>query len=96
MILDLPQPEIAFFNESDLIFVRESKFLLPNYNVMLSLWLFENGNIDGKYDAHLHLSVYKATVWDKIWSKRDSNYVKDEKLRNPFNRNHRFDTDGDL
>lgn len=46
--------------------------------------------------AHLHLSVYKATVRDKIWSKRDSNYVKDEKLRNPFNRNHRFDTDGDL
>jgi hypothetical protein len=44
MILDLPQPEIAFFNESDLIFVCESKFLLPNYNVMLSLWLFENGN----------------------------------------------------
>ena len=50
---------------------------------------------DGR-GAHLHLSVYKATVRDKIWSKRDSNYVKDEKLRNPFNRNHRFDTDGDL
>ena len=51
---------------------------------------------DAKLGAHLHLSVYKATVRDKIWSKRDSNYVKDEKLRNPFNRNHRFDTDGDL
>ena len=35
MILELPQPEIAFFNESDLIFVCESKFLLPNYNIIL-------------------------------------------------------------
>lgn len=69
MILDLPQPEIAFFNESDLIFVCESKFLLPNYNVMLSLWLFENGNIDGKYDAHLHISfkiVSKDTILKEI------------------------------
>ena len=56
----------------------------------------EVGNTGYSNGAHLHLSVYKATVRDKIWSKRDSNYVKDEKLRNPFDRNHNFKTDGDL
>jgi murein DD-endopeptidase MepM/ murein hydrolase activator NlpD len=51
---------------------------------------------DAKLGAHLHLSVYKATEREKIWSKRDTNYEKNQTLRNPFDRNHNFKTDGGL
>lgn len=60
MILELPQPEIAFFNESDLIFVCESKFLLPNYNIILSLWFFEG-------DFFLIYVIFNNSKFDKLF-----------------------------
>jgi murein DD-endopeptidase MepM/ murein hydrolase activator NlpD len=56
----------------------------------------EVGNTGYSNGAHLHLSVYKATEREKIWSKRDTNYEKNQTLRNPFDRNHNFKTDGGL
>jgi hypothetical protein len=42
MIQDSPHLKTGFFKASDLIFIYESKFLLPNFNVILSLWRLEN------------------------------------------------------
>ncbi len=47
-----------------------------------------------KLGAHLHLSVYKATDFEEIWDFQTTNYIYSNKLRNPFERNHRWDIDG--
>lgn len=46
--------------------------------------------------AHLHLSVFKEKQIKDIYNDKEDSYTYSEKLVNPFNRNHRFDTDGDL
>lgn len=47
-----------------------------------------------KLGAHLHLSVYKATDFEEVWDSGTSNYKYGGILRNPFERNHRWDIDG--
>lgn len=42
MIHDEPQLKTAFFNASDLINFYELKFLLPNFTVVLTLWLLKD------------------------------------------------------
>lgn len=60
MIHDLPQLKTAYFNASDLINFYELKFLLPNFTVLLSLWLMKD-------DFFLVYIIFNNLKFEKIF-----------------------------